>query len=141
MITTILVTGGRSFGCFFRDGKLIVVKPERNFIHDVLTAAAGYDEAGNPNPVRIVHGDCPSGADRIAQAWADRHMMPFKKFAADWDQFKKAAGPIRNQKMVDYLAGLEGPKYAIAFPGGSGTRDCVTRCDEAGIQTFIPVWD
>jgi hypothetical protein len=134
-IASAIVCGGRDFGCFKRDGKLVVVKPERDFIHAVLTAVAGYDEDGSPRPLKIIHGDCPTGADRVAQAWADKHMMPFKRFPAKWDEFGKAAGPKRNQQMADF-----GANFCIAFPGGAGTKDMVTRADEAGIPVFIPSW-
>jgi hypothetical protein len=41
----------------------------------------------------------------------------------------KAAGPIRNQRMID-----EGkPDLVIAFPGGRGTADMVSRAKKAGI--------
>ncbi len=134
-ITTVLVCGGREFGCYKESGKLVVVKPERNFICDVLDAAAGYGEDGLPLPIKIIHGACPTGADRVADAWAKRNMMPVKSFPADWDQFGKGAGPRRNQQMVDTK-----PNYCLAFPGGAGTRDCVQRCEDAGIMVFIPQW-
>jgi len=116
-------------------GKLVVVKSERNFICDVLDAAAGYDESGQLLPIKIIHGACPAGADRVADAWAKRNMMPVKPFPADWDTYKKGAGPRRNQQMVDTM-----PSYVIAFPGGNGTRDCVARAETAGILVFIPQW-
>jgi hypothetical protein len=71
----------------------------------------------------------------VVDKWAERNLIPVKRFAADWDKHGKAAGPIRNQQMVD-----KEPSYMIAFPGGSGTRDCARRADEAGIQVFIPRW-
>jgi hypothetical protein len=118
-----------------RDGKLVVVKPERNFICDILTGIAGFDASGEPMPIKIIHGDCPTGADKVADAWAKRNMMIVKKFKADWDRYGKSAGPRRNQEMVDF-----GPNFAIAFPGGAGTKDCVSRCEAANIPVFIPDW-
>lgn len=130
-----MACGGRDFGCFIRDGRLVVVKPERDFIHDTLTAVAGFNEDGEPLPVRLIHGDCPTGADRVAKAWAEKNMMPQKPFPADWDRYGKAAGPRRNQEMADYH-----PDICIAFPGGAGTKDAVRRCTEAGIFVVFPQW-
>jgi hypothetical protein len=132
---TVLVAGGRSFGCFMRDGKLVVVKRERDFIYDVMNAICGYGEDGEPLPIILMHGACPTGVDRVVDKWAERNLIPVKRYPADWDKHGKAAGPIRNQQMVD-----KAPSYMIAFPGGAGTRDCARRADEAGIQVFIPRW-
>lgn len=54
---------------------------------------------------------------------------------ANWDFYDKAAGPVRNQWMIDWAA----PTYAVAFPGGNGTRDMAKRCVEAGVLVWRPV--
>jgi hypothetical protein len=51
------------------------------------------------------------------------------RFPADWERYRKRAGFIRNQQMLD-----EGkPDLVLAFPGGSGTLDMVTRARKAGV--------
>lgn len=133
----VLVAGGRDFGCWKRDGKLVVSKRERDFIYDVMNAICGYGADGEPLPIILMHGACPTGVDLVVDKWAERNLIPVKRFPADWDKHGKAAGPIRNQQMVD-----KGPSYMIAFPSsGTGTRDCARRADEAGIPVFIPRWD
>lgn len=63
------------------------------------------------------------GADRMAWEWARNNGVKCHEFPADWDRYKKAAGPIRNQQMID-----EGmPNAAIGFPGGTGTADMTRR--------------
>lgn len=45
----------------------------------------------------------------------------------------KAAGPIRNQRMLD-----EGkPDLVVAFPGGRGTADMVRRAKAAGVPVRL----
>lgn len=133
-MTMILVCGGRDFACYMRNDKLVVVMPERNFIHDTLTACVGEDDKGNLNYVTILHGACSTGVDRVAQAWAERHMMGIKRRPAKWNTFGKAAGPKRNQEMVDMK-----PDYCLAFPSnGTGTADCAKRAADAGIPVFYP---
>lgn len=80
--------------------------------------------------ITIIHGDA-RGADRIAKAWAIRMRLPYESCPADWDTHKKAAGPIRNQQMLD-----TGIDAVVAFPGGNGTADMCSRAEAAG----VPVW-
>ncbi len=83
----------------------------------------------------LIHGGA-SGADAIAVEWAvssmvrrDRFNVLVRPFPADWKTHGKAAGPKRNQRMLD-----EGkPDLVIAFPGGRGTADMVRRARKAGI--------
>ena len=85
----------------------------------------------------IVHGGAP-GADTLAasidgEAWG----CDFKHevHTADWDRYGRAAGPRRNQEMVD-----AGADMLIAFPGGRGTADCVRRAEKAGIRVIRAMW-
>lgn len=77
----------------------------------------------------VIEGDA-HGADRIAGFWARKRRLDNLKFPADWAAHGRAAGPIRNQKMLD-----EGkPDLVIAFPGGRGTADMVRRAETAGVR-------
>lgn len=78
----------------------------------------------------IIHGGA-SGADYLASAWAGLRGVETIPFPASWIKYGKAAGPIRNQQMID-----EGkPDAVVAFPGGRGTADMVRRARAAGIPT------
>lgn len=70
------------------------------------------------------------GADFLSRAWAKYMHIPFEEYKADWKKDGKSAGAIRNQRMLD-----EGkPDLVIAFPGGKGTADMVSRATKAGIS-------
>jgi hypothetical protein len=72
------------------------------------------------------------GVDHYAAQWGDEHNLGRLTFFADWQKHGKAAGPIRNQAMLD-----EGhPVLVIAFPGGRGTADMVTRAEKANIEVL-----
>jgi len=71
-----------------------------------------------------------TGADSLAYDWAWKTGKPCKLFYADWKQHGKAAGPIRNQQMLDEFK----PDAVIAFPGGKGTADMVRRARAAGVR-------
>ena len=77
----------------------------------------------------IIHGGA-TGADEMAHNWADWYDIPEQYHVANWSEYGKAAGPIRNQAMID-----EGkPDLVLAFPGGRGTADMVRRARAAGIK-------
>jgi hypothetical protein len=69
------------------------------------------------------------GADFYARMWARSRSVPFETIRADWKKHGRAAGPIRNQFMLDKL---EAGDVVIAFPGGRGTRDMIRRASKAG---------
>ena len=75
----------------------------------------------------IVHGAAP-GADSLAADKAELLGFDVEAHPADWAAHGKAAGPIRNQRMLD-----AGAELVIAFPGRRGTADIVRRSHEAGI--------
>jgi len=77
----------------------------------------------------VMHG-CAKGADSLADAWANERGILVEKYPALWDEHGRAAGPIRNQLMLD-----DGrPDLVIAFPGGRGTADMVQRTKAAGVR-------
>jgi hypothetical protein len=76
----------------------------------------------------IIHGAAP-GADSIARLAAEDLGLRTEAHPADWARYgRRAAGPIRNQEMLD-----SGIDLVIAFPGGRGTADMVRRARKAGI--------
>ena len=78
----------------------------------------------------IIHGGA-RGTDWMAHLYVGERMEII--FEADWDKHGKAAGPIRNQRMLD-----EGkPEMVIAFKGGRGTADMVRRAKAAGVRVVI----
>lgn len=86
-------------------------------------------DAWDPAITEVISG-MARGADAFAAEWAEEHEIPLHRFPADWDTHGKAAGPIRNQRMLD-----EGkPDVVVAFPGGRGTADMVRRAEAAGVK-------
>lgn len=72
------------------------------------------------------------GADSLAVDFARTYGLKLHKFPADWATHGKAAGPIRNQRMID-----EGnPDLVVAFPGGRGTQDMTSRAKKAGVEVI-----
>ena len=110
----VLVCGGRDLG----DWKLV---------HRTLYRSKVFQSI---RPT-VIHGGA-RGADEYAGRWARVNGFKEEAFPADWKTHGKAAGPIRNQQMID-----EGkPDLVIAFPGGRGTADMVRRARKAGIEVM-----
>lgn len=81
----------------------------------------------------VISGGC-TGADQYAAEWAARWAIPTEIYKADWYTFERAAGPIRNQRMLD-----EGrPDMVLAFPGGKGTADMMAKAEAAGVPVVHP---
>jgi predicted Rossmann-fold nucleotide-binding protein len=82
--------------------------------------------------VTVVISGCAPGADTIGIEWAVARKVEIVRFPADWQKHGRAAGPIRNQRMLN-----EGrPDLVVAFPGGRGTADMVKRAIAAGVETI-----
>lgn len=76
----------------------------------------------------VIHGGA-SGADNAAGRMARELNLEVEVHPADWKKHGRAAGPIRNQEMLD-----SGVDLVLAFPGGRGTADMVRRAREAGVE-------
>ena len=77
----------------------------------------------------VVHG-AAKGADALAAAWCKtRPDVIEEPHPAQWEKFGKAAGPLRNQEMLD-----SGIDYALVFPGGRGTQDMFQRLVAAQVK-------
>jgi hypothetical protein len=121
----ILVTGSRRW-------------PDADLVNKVLS---NYRlTAGVGEPVTIVHGHCPTGADAMADLWTvsahsvDPDVALPERHPAEWDVYGKAAGPLRNQEMVDLGADL---CLGFLMPDSRGTRDCIQRARDAGIAVVV----
>lgn len=117
----ILVCGGRGYSD----------KKKLNDTLNNIVPRTEPDQYGNwmPMGVTIISGGAP-GADSLAADYAVVNWCGLDEFPADWAKHGRAAGPIRNQRMID-----EGtPDLVVAFPGGRGTADMIRRARAAGIE-------
>jgi hypothetical protein len=90
------------------------------------------------SPLRLMNGACPEGADAIVQRWCDRRGVPLDAFPADWANYGKAAGPMRNMYMVHL-----GADMCVAFlrDNSKGTEGTINLARAAKIPTFVVPWD
>jgi hypothetical protein len=116
---TIVVTGGRLYSNWCK-------------VYEVLDALLQEHGA-----ITVIQGNCKTGADAWARDWCRRRSrtarpgsITLEEELADWRRYGPAAGPRRNQAMLDRWK----PQLVVAFAGGKGTADCVGRARAAGIE-------
>lgn len=100
----VLVCGGRDYD-------------QWNTVRSVL------EDVKSVGGIALVISGGASGADRLAERWAQHERIPLCVFPANWRFDGRKAGPLRNQAMLDFAR----PDLVVAFPGGRGTEDMVTR--------------
>lgn len=65
-------------------------------------------------------------------------LLDFPISVADWDRYKKGAGPVRNRRML--LIGK--PDLVVAGPGGTGTADMIQQSRAADVEVInLPTED
>ncbi len=106
----------------------VLVCGGRNYV-DSSTVWGELDSLRRKHEFLFVIQGGAHGADQIAREWCMSRKQGFLTVDAEWEAHGKAAGPIRNQKMID----LYNPALVLAFPGGRGTADMVRRATTAGI--------
>ena len=89
---------------------------------------------GKGKDVEIISGHC-SGADGLGEKYAKEHNLDLSIFRANWSQYGKSAGPIRNKQMIDYIKDFA-HNLVIAFvsPTSTGTMNTIQLAKKAGID-------
>lgn len=117
----VAVTGGRKW------------KPTPEW-HGAVWSTALEELLRKKNVTQLHHGGC-SGADLFCASVAN--VVPGVRVVehrADWKKHGKAAGPIRNRKMLKESTA----DVLLAFPGGRGTHHCKSVAIELGIPRVMP---
>lgn len=115
MKTTILICGDRNW-----TNQTVIY----NYLYSLLSSY-------QPHEITIVEGGC-KGADNWGGYFAKQLGMTVIEERADWAKYGNAAGPIRNQFMLDKYH----PDLVVAFHDdlehSKGTKDMVNRAKEQG---------
>lgn len=111
----------------------VLVCGGRNFAdYKLLTSTLDQLHGQQAKITSIIHGGA-KGADTLAGEWADSRQVQCKVYDAQWNTFGRAAGPIRNQKMLS----IQNPNIVVAFAGGNGTWDMIKRSRKTSAQVII----
>ena len=107
----VLVTGGRSYQDHECVSRVLDAIHEQTRITAIVTGGA-------------------QGADWLAGFWARSKGIEVFECPANWVRNGRAAGPIRNQAMLDANPDLA---LCVAFPGGVGTANMILLSEKRGL--------
>lgn len=127
MSIQVLVCGGRDFADSQKVNDALDKIHAERVIESLIEGGAG-----NSWYSRMLKRRVTIGADLLAKLWAQSKGIQVFEHKANWDLHGKAAGPIRNQQMID----RGNPVLVVAFPGNHGTADMVRRARKAGIEVI-----
>lgn len=113
----VIVAGSRGFG----KSSLLYAA-----LDNLLSKVKENDE------IVIVSGGA-NGADKLGEQYAKERGYKLQVYPADWDQYGKAAGPIRNKQMAENADAL------VAFWDGKsrGTKNMIDEAAKHGLKRRI----
>jgi len=110
----VIVTGGRNYG-------------GRSNVYETL------DHMHSQTPITLIIQGGALGADCFALEWAVSRKVPHKTYHAEWNKYGKSAGTKRNRLML-----FENQSATVtAFPGGTGTKNCVDTAKQLNMKVII----
>lgn len=121
--------------------KRIIIAGSRTFTNDWLvskTLDAYLLEQDDDVNVTIISGGA-RGADALGERYAAMRGFPVIRMPADWEQFDRAAGPIRNEQMA--MKSIEGGAVGVLFAfwdGVSrGTASMIRHAKAYGLEVHV----
>ena len=100
-------------------------------IHDYSLVLSALEES-TFYPTEIISGMAP-GVDTLAVQYARENNLPLIEFHADWNKYKRAAGPIRNREMANYGDAL----IAIWDGESRGTKNMIEEATKRGLKVYV----
>lgn len=88
-------------------------------------------------PIEFVIEGEARGADTLAKEAAYRIGIRVEPFPADWARYGRAAGPVRNQQMLDEGVPTRGLCFHSNITKSKGSADMLRRCRKAGLPTEV----
>ena len=113
----IIVAGGRDFDNY-------------GLLSSVLTEYIGSKE------VVIISGTA-RGADRLGERFAADNGIEVRRFPANWNEYGKSAGIIRNCEMANYAGQATGVLFAFWDSESRGTKHMITIAKKRGLEVHV----
>ena len=120
----IIVAGSRTFDV------------NTQFLKLVETVDSVIDKIGNLDDVLIISGNA-KGVDKAGELYAHNRGYDTKVFRADWDNYGKSAGFIRNRIMAEFAAEEDGHLVALWDGKSPGTKHMIEQAAKFNLGTTI----
>ena len=103
--------------------------------YEIVKTYADFKLSEIREPIEIVSGRA-RGADSLGERYAKEKGYALKLFPADWKQYGKKAGVIRNAAMAEYADAL------LAYWDGQsrGTKNMIDEARERGLKVSIKIY-
>lgn len=108
----------------------IIVCGGRDF-RNAAYVFSSLDKLHSEWPITELMQGGATGADALARDWAISKGIKRWVCHADWEKHGKAAGPLRNARMLEWK-----PDAVVAFPGGRGTANMISQARAAGVTVI-----
>ncbi|MEK6885200.1 MAG: SLOG family protein [Nanoarchaeota archaeon] len=117
----IIIAGSRKIG-----------QKHKKYIFSLLDLVFKKLDLPKEEKIIIFSGKC-YGMDALGEPYAKQNSWEVKDFYADWNRLGKAAGPIRNQEMIDSDAHL---LICFYLEDSVGSKDIISRAKVKNIRTI-----
>lgn len=115
--------------------KLIIAGSRGITNPSVLEQAIVASKFAEEEITEVVSGGA-RGADALGEQWAAAHGVACKVMLACWDTHGKAAGPMRNKKMAEYV-GPDGALLALWDGVSYGTKHMISVAKMVGMRVKV----
>lgn len=98
-----------------------------------------YNEKKFKKEEMCIIGGRAKGADALGEYYANKNVIEFKPFPADWNTYGKRAGMLRNKDMAEYCIKDCNRPVLLAFWDGQsrGTKMMIEIANELGIRVKV----
>jgi hypothetical protein len=86
----------------------------------------------------IMHGGA-KGVDSLAARYCKENKIPEVVMKADWNNHGNAAGPLRNQQMVELIKEKGGRVFVLHDGESRGTKHCKEYAESKGLEVYYCV--
>ena len=113
----------------------VLICGDRNWT-DAKSVATVLDQWNKNTPISTVIHGAANGADTAGEQAAKLLRIPIESYPADWKQYGKKAGPIRNKQMLDSKI-----DYVLAFhdniDDSKGTKHMINIALKANVPIYL----